>query len=75
LFNRNETTSQTVQVTVTGMTSAAGVTETTYNKALYDETDATTPVWAAPTTTSLGTVSLPMTLTLTPWSMNVVIIP
>jgi hypothetical protein len=75
LFNRNETTSQTVQVTVTGVTSAAGVTETTYNKALYDETDATTPVWAAPTTTSLGTVSLPMTLTLTPWSMNVVIIP
>ena len=75
LFNRNETTSETVQITVTGVTSAAGVTETTYNKALYDETDATTPVWAAPTTTSLGTQTLPMTLTLTPWSMNVVIIP
>jgi hypothetical protein len=75
LFNRNETTSETVQVTLTGVTSASGATETTYNKALYDETDAGTPVWAAPTTTSLGTVSLPLTLTLTPWSMNVVIIP
>jgi hypothetical protein len=75
LFNRNETTSETVQVTLTGVTSASGATETTYNKALYDETDATTPVWAAPTTTSLGTVTLPLTLTLTPWSMNVVIIP
>jgi hypothetical protein len=75
LFNRNETTSETVEVELTGVSSASGVTETTYNKALYDETDATTPVWAAPTTTSLGTVSLPLTLTLTPWSMNVVIIP
>ncbi len=74
LFNRNETNSETVQIQLTGKTSSSSVTVETYNKALYDETDATTPVWAAPTTTSLGSQSLPLTLTLTPWSMNVVII-
>ena len=46
----------------------------TYDKALYDQTDAATPVWAAPATTNLGAQSLPLSLTLTPWSMNVVII-
>lgn len=44
----------------------------TYDKALYDQTNATTPVWVAPTTTDLGAQTLPLTLTLTPWSMNVV---
>jgi hypothetical protein len=74
LFNRNETTSETVSISLSAQTTASTVTVETYNKALYDETDATTPVWAAPTTTSLGAQSLPLTLTLTPWSMNVVII-
>jgi hypothetical protein len=31
-------------------------------------------VWADPITTPLGAQNLPMTLTLTSWSMNVVII-
>ena len=74
LFNRNETTSETVSISLSAQTTASTVTVETYNKALYDETDATTPVWAAPTTTSMGAQSLPLTLTLTPWSMNVVII-
>ena len=74
LFNRNENTSETVSISLSAQTTASTVTVETYNKALYDETDATTPVWAAPTTTSLGAQSLPLTLTLTPWSMNVVII-
>jgi hypothetical protein len=74
IFNRNETTSEPVEITVSGQTSATTVTEITYDKALYDQTDLTTPVWAAPTTTNLGAQSLPLTLTLAPWSMNVLII-
>jgi hypothetical protein len=74
LFNRNETTSETVELALTGVASSSSVTVETYNKALYDQTDSTSPVWAAPTTTSLGAQTLPLTLTLTPWSMNVVTI-
>src|SRR5580698_5239148 len=83
LFNLNETTSQPVAVTLSGQTSASSVNVTTYDKALYDLSGSPTgtppdssgtSTWAAPTTTSLGTQTLPMTLTLTPWSMNVVII-
>ncbi|WP_420240036.1 Ig-like domain repeat protein [Telmatobacter bradus] len=72
LFNDNETTSETVQLNLTGVTSSSSVTVETYNKAIYDETES--DVWAAPTTTDLGAQSLPLTLTLTPWSMNVIII-
>jgi len=32
------------------------------------------PVWAPPATTDLGAQTLPLTLMLTPWSMNVVTI-
>jgi hypothetical protein len=74
LFNLNETTSEPVTVTLSSQTSSTGVTVITYDKTLYDQTNATTPVWADPTTTSLGVQTLPLTLTLTPWSMNVVII-
>jgi hypothetical protein len=83
LFNLNETTSQPVAVTLSGKSSATSVNVTTYDKALYDLSGSPTgtppdssgtSTWAAPTTTSLGAQTLPMTLTLTPWSMNVVII-
>jgi hypothetical protein len=83
LFNANETTAQEVTITLTGKTSSPGVKVTTYDKAIYDLSGsptgtppdpAGTNTWAAPTTTNLGTQTLPMTLTLTPWSMNVVII-
>ena len=74
LFNLNETTSQQVTVTLSSATSSSDVQLTEYDKGLYDQTNATTPVWAAPVTTDLGAQTLPLTLTLTPWSMNVVII-
>ena len=63
------------------------MTVETYNKAIYDQSgsqtgffpdsaaSATNPYdWVGPTTTNLGAQSLPLTLTLAPWSMNVVII-
>ncbi|MGA2277848.1 MAG: hypothetical protein ABSG00_09595 [Terracidiphilus sp.] len=74
LFNLNESSSEPVRIELSGQRFARSVTVTTYDKAIYDQTDATTPVWAAPTTTELGAQRLPLTLTLTPWSMNVVIL-
>jgi hypothetical protein len=83
LFNVNETNSQPVTITLTGKTTSAGVTVITYDKAIYDLSGsptgtppdpAGTSTWAPPTTTSLGAQSLPLSLTLAPWSMNVVII-
>jgi hypothetical protein len=83
LFNDNETTSQQVLVTLSGKSSSSSVNVTTYDKAIYDLSGsptgtppdpAGTSTWAAPTTTSMGAQTLPMILTLTPWSMNVVVI-
>jgi hypothetical protein len=83
LFNRNETTSQPVAITLSGQTAAKTVTVETYNKAIYDLSGsptgtipdpAGTGTWAPPTTTSISSPTLPLSLTLTPWSMNVVII-
>ncbi len=72
LFNDNETTSQQVVVTLTGKSSSSSVTMTTYDKSIYDQS--ANDVWADPTTVSIGAQALPLTLTLTPWSMNVVIL-
>jgi hypothetical protein len=83
LFNDNQTTAQSVAISLFGKTSSAGVTVTTYDKAIYDLSGsptgtppdpAGTNTWAAPTINSMGAQSLPVTLTLTPWSMNMVII-
>lgn len=83
LFNDNETLAQPVVVTLSGQNSSPGVTVTTYDKATYDLSGSPTgtppdPVgtstWAPPTTNSMGAQTLPLTLTLTPWSMNMVII-
>ncbi len=83
LFNDNETTSQQVVIALSGKSSSSGVTVTTYDKAIYDQSGsptgtppdpAGTSTWAAPTTTPMGARTLPLTLTLTPWSMNMVII-
>ena len=49
----------------------------TYDKSIYDQSNPGNSggvVWADPTTTDLGAQTLPLTLTLTPWSMNVVTI-
>jgi len=83
LFNRNETVSEPVLVTLSGLTSASAVSVETYDKAIYDLSGSPTGVfpdplgtntWAAPTTTNLGAQTLPLTLSLAPWSMNVVIV-
>jgi hypothetical protein len=83
LFNLNEYSSAPVTITLSGVSSATGVTVETYDKAIYDLSGSPTgtfpdPVgtstWAPPTMTNLGAQSLPLTLTLTPWSMNVVMI-
>jgi hypothetical protein len=83
LFNDNETASQQVVVTISGKSSSPSVNVTTYDKATYDLSGsptgtppdpAGTSTWAAPTTSSMGAQTLPLSLTLTPWSMNVVII-
>ncbi|MGA9039055.1 MAG: hypothetical protein WB421_00840 [Terriglobales bacterium] len=83
LFNDNETTAQEVMVTLSGKSSSPKVTVTTYDKATYDLSGsptgtppdpAGTSTWAAPITTNMGTQALPLTLILTPWSMNVVIL-
>jgi hypothetical protein len=44
----------------------------TYSKAIYDNSK--NNKWDPPTTKDLGSQSLPLKLTLDPWSMNVVII-
>jgi hypothetical protein len=83
LFNLNENSSAPVTITLSGVSSATGVTVETYDKAIYDLSGSPTgtfpdPVgtstWAAPTAVNLGAQSLPLTLTLAPWSMNVVMI-
>jgi hypothetical protein len=74
LFNLNENQSQPVTVTLSGQAASSGVTILTYDKSLYDLTNAATPVWADLKTTPLGAQNLPLILTLTPWSMNLVII-
>jgi hypothetical protein len=44
----------------------------TYSKAIYDTSK--NNKWDPPTTKDMGAQSLPLDLTLDPWSMNVVII-
>jgi hypothetical protein len=72
LFNVNESTNVSVTVTVNGETTSPGVTVITYSKAIYDQT--MNDAWDAPTSTNMGSQPLPLTLTLAPWSMNVVLI-
>ena len=72
VFNLNETASETVEVIIAGKSSSPDVQEYTYDKAIYDLSR--NDEWNGPNTADLGAQSLPLTLTLTPWSMNVVII-
>jgi hypothetical protein len=83
LFNLDENSTAPVTVTLSGISSATNVTVETYDKAIYDLSGsptgtfpdpAGTNTWAPPVTTTLGAQSLPLTLSLAPWSMNVVII-
>jgi len=83
LFNRNETSSEPVSITLSAQTTASTVTVETYDKAIYDLSGsptgtipdpAGTNTWAPPTTTTISSPTLPLKLTLTPWSMNVITI-
>jgi len=82
LFNRNEIVSEPVTITLSTQTTATSVTVETYDKAIYDQSGPPgnpanplgTNTWAPPVTTPLGAQTLPLLLTLSPWSMNVVII-
>ena len=79
LFNLNQTESRLVQITLskTPNGTSSDVTVITYDKALYDKSNPANQSgiqWPGPTTTDMGVQDLPLTLTLTPWSMNVVII-
>jgi len=83
VFNLNETTSEPVTISVPAPASASKVTIITYDKSIYDLTGSPTGVfpdangtstWADPTTTTITSPTLPLTLTLTPWSMNIVIV-
>jgi hypothetical protein len=66
--------SEPVTVTLSNQIASTGVTMMSYDKAIYDQTNSASPVWAPPATTDLGAQTLPLTLMLTPWSMNVVTI-
>ena len=83
LVNRNESASQQVAITLSGQTTATSATVETYDKAIYDLSGspsgtfpdpAGTSTWAPPTTTTISSPTLPLSVTLPPWSMNVVII-
>jgi hypothetical protein len=73
LFNLNGNNSETVTVAPSSQSYSSAVTVQTYSKAIYDQSK--NNVWAAPTTSSLGAQNLPLTLTVAPWSMNVVTLP
>jgi hypothetical protein len=70
LFNLDQTAALPVRVAVTGVSAVSSVVVNTYDKAIYDESKH--DVWAGPTETSLGASSLPLALSLPPWSMSVV---
>lgn len=72
LFNLSKSVTQQVVVTLSTQTTSSDVSVETYSKALYDQSQSN--IWADPVTTNMGTQNLPLTLTLDPWSMNVVII-
>ena len=73
IFNLNEANSLTASVQVQhAVPTSYSASMVAYDKSIYDQSQS--GLWAAPTTTSLGTVSLPFNVNLTPWSMNVLIL-
>jgi len=72
LFNVSQTATEQVAVSLSAQNTSSDVSVETYSKAIYDQSQ--NNVWADPTTADMGAQNLPLTLTLAPWSMNVVII-
>jgi hypothetical protein len=71
LFNLNENSPVTYTVELNGATGTSfTASQTTYGKAQYD--DSQNNVWTGPVTNSLGTVPIGFSVTLPPWSMNLV---
>jgi hypothetical protein len=71
LFNLDQNTPTGVTVGITSAPAKSYVTSvTTYSRAIYDQS--ATGIWAPPVIQALGTVDLPLTVTLPPWSMNVI---
>ena len=70
LINLNQSSSLKVRVAVNGVSTSTGVTVSSYDKATYDKSRSN--VWAGTTTLALGGQRLPLSLTLAPWSINVV---
>ena len=72
LFNVSQTASAQVAVSLSAQNTSSDVSVETYSKAIYDQSQ--NNVWADPTSADMGAQNLPLTLSLAPWSMNVVII-
>ena len=72
VFNLNQSATETVEITPSNQSTISNVTVETYSKAIYDQS--MNNVWAGPTSTNLGAPSLPLALTLDPWSMNVILV-
>jgi hypothetical protein len=70
LINTNETDDQRVSIAIAGVGSASNVTETYYDRKIYDESKSN--VWEGPHSLSRGAQVLPLELNLSPWSMTVV---
>jgi hypothetical protein len=71
LFNLDENNATTITVGIANAPAKSySGSMTTYDKAIYDQSE--TGVWAPPTTQTMGTVTLPLTVTVQPWSMNVI---
>ena len=71
LFNLNENNPATYTVALDNTSQATfTATQITYGKAQYDQSQGN--VWAGPVTSSLGTLGRGFSVTLPPWSMNLV---
>jgi len=71
LFNLDPTNSVNVPIgPLTANSTVYSGTVTTYSKAIYDMSQSF--VWSGRTTSSLGNLTLPIMVTIPPWSMNVV---
>lgn len=70
LFNLDQNNPLQVTIAPTGAPNSSKVTVSYYDRATYDQSQ--NNVWAGITTNVLGAQRLPLTLTLTPWSMTVV---
>lgn len=71
LFNLDEYNPATIYIGIANAPAKSYTGSiTTYDRAIYDQSQ--TGLWAAPATQNLGTVTLPLAITMPPWSMNVI---